>query len=238
MSGGPDPQLNLPCPVKVLWKSPWVGRRGSGEGPQARGWGYTGRTKEGARYVTGRKTPYCYWEARKFPRDLFHIAGPDSSTFSSLFSPVRSGPRIGGSQAFCVQPALFLFLSLSFLTPPPIPPLLLPPSSLTPYPPSIPYPLALAPPHTWQLLGRVPSLLVSQRSVSGHLGYSRENSNVYINQMQGLKVKRLEVNAPSSESLVKALTQVELVWLLHKKGQWWPCSVFLRTGENGWENPL
>lgn len=45
----------------------------------------------------------------------------------------------------------------------------------------------------------------------GHLGYTKENSKVYINQMQGLKVERLEVNAPSSESLVKALTQVELM---------------------------
>lgn len=231
MSGGPDPQLNLPGPVKMLWKSPWVGW-GSGEGPQAQGWGYTGRTKEGARYVTGRKTPYCYWEARKFPRDLFHSAGPDFNFLPPLLSCPFWSPHWWLSGFLCAACSL----SLPHPTPAttPTPPSLLP----HPLPPSIPYPLALAPPHTWQLLGRVPSLLVSQRSVSGHLGYSRENSKVYINQMQGLKVKRLEVNAPSSESLVKALTQVELVWLLHKKGQWWPCSVFLRTGENGWENPL
>lgn len=121
--------------------SPWVGR-GSGEGPLARGQDWLrlhwesrgGGHVWGARYVTGRKIPYCYWEARKFPRDLFHAAGPDSSTFSCLFSPIHSGSRIGGSQAFCVQSALFLLLSLSFLTPPPLALRLPHPSPLTSHP--------------------------------------------------------------------------------------------------------
>lgn len=66
MSGGPDPQLNFPGPGKVLWKSLsgaglWGGASGTGAGLTQATLGEQRRgTLWGARYVTGRKIPYCY----------------------------------------------------------------------------------------------------------------------------------------------------------------------------------
>lgn len=207
MSGGQDPQLNFPGPAKVLWKS--LNGTGSGEGPQARGVGLTRATQGeqrrghvwGARYVTGGKTPYCYGEARKFPRDLFHTTGPDSSTFSLLFSPVRSGSRIGGSQAFCVQSALSPPLPV---LPHPTPAATPPPSSLTPYLPR-PFPPCTGPTSFLTAL-RKDFLYLNESNILslGTLNTQGRTQKCTLTKCKGLKLKGLRL-----------MLQVLRAWSMH-----------------------
>lgn len=176
--------------------------------------GYTGRAEEGDTYgVPGMLQAGKYLIAIEKPGNFPEIC----STLLVLtlqLSPASS--RLSILVPALVALRLSVYSLLSFFSSPC-------PSSLHPHwhsyshirhplPPIHPLPPCTGP--TSHLTAfRKGSLFLNESNILslGHLGYSRENSKVYINQMQGLKVERLEVNAPSSESLVKALTQVELM---------------------------